>query len=123
MKKFLMTALLGLTSLGFNAAWAHGDVKPRYGGMVREVSDLTFELVNDARGVAIYIEDHGKALAPTGMSGKLTVLKGNEKIDYPLVASAQRLEATGIQLPQGTKAVAVITMANKKTITVRYTLK
>ncbi len=123
MKKILMTVLLGLTSLGFNAAWAHGDAKPRHGGVVREVSDLSFELVSDAKGVAIYVEDHGQPMAPTGMSGKLTVLKGSEKTDYPLVAGADRLEAAGAQLPKGAKAVAVINGAGKKTLTVRYTLK
>ena len=123
MKKFLMTVLLGLTSLGFNAAWAHGDAKPRHGGVVREVSDLSFELVNDAKGVAIYVEDHGKALAPIGMSGKLTVLKGNEKTEYPLLAGTNRLEASGAQLPKGTKVVAVINGVANKTVTVRFSIK
>lgn len=123
MKKFLMTVLLGLSSLGFNAAWAHGDAKPKHGGVVRAVSDLSFELVSDARGAAIYVEDHGQPVAPAGMSGKLTVLKGSEKTDYPLVAGADRLEAAGAQLPKGAKAVAVINGAGKKTLTVRYTLK
>lgn len=124
MNKFLMALLLGLASLaGTTTAWAHGDAKARHGGIVQQASDLSFELVRDARGAAIYVEDHGQPLAPTGMSGKLTVLKGSEKTDYPLVAGADRLEAAGAQLPQGAKAVAVINGAGKKTITVRFSIK
>lgn len=124
MNKLLMILTLGLASLGFAApAWAHGEAKARHGGVVRLTQDLSFELVSDAKGAAIYVEDHGQPMAPAGMSGKLTVLKGSEKTDYPLVVGADRLEAAGAQLPKGAKAVAVITMAGKKTITVRYTLK
>lgn len=123
MKKILISIVLALSGLGLSSAWAHGDAKPKHGGVVREVSDLTFELVSDAKGAAIYVEDHGQPMAPTGMSGKLTVLKGSEKTDYPLVAGADRLEAAGAQLPKGAKAVAVINGAGKKTLTVRYTLK
>ncbi len=123
MNKFLMAAALGLAALGFSAAHAHGGAQAKHGGVAQMASDLSFELVSDSKGVAIYVEDHGQPLAPTGMSGKLTVLKGSEKTEYPLTASADRLEASGAQLPKGAKAVAVINGAGKKTITVRFSIK
>ncbi len=124
MNRFLMALLLGLASLAHTTAvWAHGDAKARHGGIVQQASDLSFELVSDAKGAAIYVEDHGQPMAPTGMSGKLTVLKGSEKTDYLLTASADRLEASGAQLPKGAKAVAVINGVGKKTITVRFSIK
>ncbi len=124
MNKLLMALMLGLASLAHTtAAWAHGDARARHGGIVQQASDLSFELVSDARGAAIYVEDHGQPMAPTGMSGKLTVLKGADKTDYPLTVTADRFEAAGAQLPKGAKAVAVIHGAGKKTITVRFSIK
>lgn len=123
MNKFLMAAALGLAALGFSAAHAHGDAKARHGGVVQLAQDLSFELVAQPGGAAIYVEDHGQPLAPTGMSGKLTVLKGSEKTDYPLTPAGDRLEAAGAQLPKGAKAVALVNGAGKKTITVRFSIK
>ncbi|MFN9210258.1 MAG: hypothetical protein ACK6DI_05015, partial [Betaproteobacteria bacterium] len=86
-------------------------------------NDLTFELVARPDGAAIYIEDHGKPLAPAGMVGNLTVLNGNEKSEAPLRPAGDRLEAKGIVLAKGARAVAALTTADKKAITVRFTVK
>ncbi len=123
MKKFLTMVLLALASLGFNTAWAHGDVKARHGGVVQEVNDLVYELVQHASGAAIYIDDHGAPLKPAGMSGKLTVLQGGEKKDYPLALGVDRIEVPGVKLAKGARAVAVINGVQGKTVTVRFTVK
>lgn len=123
MNKLLMAVIVGVTSLGFNAAMAHGATQARHGGVAQLAGDLGFELVTQANGAAIYVEDHGKPMAPTGMGGKLTVLKGSEKTEYPLTVAGDRLEAAGAQLPKGAKAVVVLNTAGKKTITVRFTIK
>ena len=86
-------------------------------------SDLGFELVSTADGAAIYVEDHGKPIAPTGMTGKLTVLNGTQKSEADLVAAGDRLEAKGIKLATGAKVVAALTTAQKKAVTVRFTVK
>ena len=124
MKRKLLTAIvLGLSALSFNAAWAHGENKPRHGGIVATASDLHFELVGTSTGAQIYIDDHGKPLAPTGMSGKLTVLKGAEKSEAALVVAGDKLEAAGLKLAPGAKVVASLTTPAKKAITVRFTVK
>lgn len=116
-------ALIGLSALSFNVALAHGTVKPRHGGVVAMANDLGFELVSTPAGAAIYIDDHGKLLAPTGMTGKLTVLKGAEKSEAELAVAGDRLEAKGVKLAPGAKVVAALTTPARKAITVRFTVK
>jgi len=123
MKKLLTVVLLGLSALSFNAAFAHGGAKAKHGGVVATASDLGFELVGTPTGAAIYIEDHGKPMAPAGMSGKLTVLNGAEKSEAELAVAGDKLEAKGVKLAPGAKVVAALTTPAKKAITVRFTVK
>ncbi len=122
-KKWMTAAVLSLAALGFNAALAHGGAKPKHGGVVQAASDLSFELVGTADGAAIYIEDHGKPMAPTGLKGKLTVLNGADKSEADLVAAGDKLEAKGVKLANGAKVVAALVTSNAKAITVRFTVK
>jgi len=122
-RKLLAAVLLGLSALSFNAAMAHGGAKAKHGGVVATASDLGFELVGTPTGAAIYVEDHGKPMAPTGMTGKLTVLNGTEKSEADLAAAGDKLEAKGVKLAAGAKVVAALTTAERKVITVRFTVK
>jgi hypothetical protein len=122
-KKLLTVVLLGLSALSFNAALAHGGGKPKHGGVVQTSADLSFELVGSADGAVIYVEDHGKAMAPTGMRGKLTVLNGAQKSEAELVVAGDKLEAKGVKLDKGAKVVAALVTPAAKAITVRFTVK
>jgi hypothetical protein len=123
MNKVLGATLLSLAALGFNAAQAHGPAVAKHGGTLQTASDLSFELVATADGAVIYVEDHGKALAPTGFSGKLTVLNGTDKSEAPIAVAADKLEAKGVKLGKGAKVVAALTTPKQKTITVRFTVR
>ena len=123
MKQLLPAVVLGLCALSFNAAWAHGGAAAKHGGVVATASDLGFELVGTPTGAAIYVEDHGKPMAPTGLKGKLTVLNGAEKSEAERVAAGDKLEAKGVKLAPGSKVVAALTTPAKKAITVRFTVK
>jgi hypothetical protein len=122
-KQLLSIVALTLAALSFTAAHAHGGGKPKHGGVVQVASDLSFELVGTTDGAVIYVEDHGKPLAPAGMTGKLTVLNGDQKSEASISAAADKLEAKGVKLAPGAKAVASLTTADKKAITVRFTVK
>jgi hypothetical protein len=123
MTKLLTIGVLGLSALSFNVAVAHGGAKAKHGGVVATASDLGFELVATPAGAAIYVEDHGKPMAPTGLKGKLTVLNGAEKSEADLVVAGDKLEAKGIKLAAGAKAVAALVTPAAKAITVRFTVK
>lgn len=120
MKHVLLAVLIACCAVG--AAQAHGGMKARHGGMVQMASDLGFELVAGAEEAALYIEDHGKALAPTGISGKLTVLAGGQSSEVPLSVAGDRLVAK-LPLAKGAKVVASLKLANGKTVTVRFSVK
>ena len=122
-RKLLTVLALGLSVCSFNAALAHGDAKARHGGVAVMSGDLGFELVATPTGAVIYVEDHGKPMAPTGMKGKLTLLNGADKSEAELVAAGDKLEARGVKLGKGAKVVAALTTPAAKAITVRFTLK
>lgn len=120
-----MAALLGLVLAGAGPgpALAHGDVKPRHGGTVQVANDLVFELVAQPGGAAIYVDDHGKPMPLTGVTGRLTVLNGSDKSEADLTAAGDRLEAKGVRLASGAKVVAALRTPAQKAITVRFTVK
>lgn len=122
-KKLLTVLVLGLSALSFNAALAHGGGAPKHGGVVQTASDLSFELVGTASGAVIYVEDHGKPMAPTGLKGKLTVLNGDQKSEAELVPAGDKLEAKGVKLAPGAKVVVALVTPAAKAITVRFTVK
>jgi hypothetical protein len=122
-KKWMTAAVLSLAAFGFNAALAHGGAKPKHGGVVQAASELSFELVGTPTGAVIYVEDHGKPMAPTGLKGKLTVLNGADKSEADLVAAGDKLEAKSVKLASGAKVVAALVTSNAKAITVRFTVK
>ena len=123
MKKLLTVVLLGLSALSFNGALAHGGGTAKHGGVVATASDLSFELVAEGGNAVIYVEDHGKPMAPSGLKGKLTVLTGTEKSAAELVVAGDKLEAQGVKLGKGAKVVAALVTPAAKAITVRFTVK
>jgi hypothetical protein len=123
MRKLLSLAALAVSLVVVNSTLAHTE-KPKHGGVVQAASDLSFELVSKGDVATIYIEDHGKPLATAGMSGKLTVLNGTEKSEAELKgAGDNRLQAHGVKLVKGSRAVASLTMPNRKAISVRFAVK
>ena len=122
-KHLVAMAALGVSSLSFNPALAHGE-KPKHGGTVQVASDLAFELVSKGDVATIYVEDHGKPFVTAGMKGKLTVLNGTERSEAELKpAGDNRLEAQGVKLVKGSKAVASLTTPKKQSVSVRFALK
>ena len=123
MKRFLTAVVLGAAMGCFNGALAHGE-KPKHGGVLQVASDLAFELVPSSTGAIIYVEDHGKPYATSGMTGKLTVLNGTEKSEADLKpAGENKLEAQGVKVAKGAKAVASLSLPKKKTIAVRFAVR
>lgn len=122
-KIFAVAALAASLALSGNVL-AHG-AKPKHGGIVQTAGDLAFELVTTDSGTTIHVDDHGKDLPTAGATGTLTVLKGTQKTELPLQAgSTNTLVAKGgAKLAPGSKAVASITFADKKTVSVRFAIK
>lgn len=122
-KNWVPMLTLGLAALSFSAAQADGVAKAKRGGVVQKANDITYELVAHADGAAVHIDDHGKPVSVAGASGKLTVLSGKDKSEAELKPAGDKLEAKGIKLVSGSKVVASVTTADKKTVSVRFTVK
>lgn len=124
MKKFLKLLLASSAALAVHAAIAHGPEAPKHNGTVATAGDLGFELAAQGDSVVLYVDDHGRPMSTQGMGGKLTVLNGADKSEAELTAAGDnKLQAKGVKLNPGAKAVAALTLPNKKTMTVRFTVK
>ena len=102
--------------------WASGELKPKHGGQVQEVSEIQYEVVVKPDNIAIYVEDHGKKVDTKGATAKVTLLTGKDKSEATLVpAGENKLEAKGtFDVKAGTKVVSVVTLAGKSGVTARF---
>lgn len=124
--QILLRALaLTLAVSAATAVFAHGDEKPKYGGVVAEVKDVNYELVAKADTVALYIEDHGKKVDTKGATAKLTLLTDGQKTEVMLMQAGDgKLEAKGsFSSKVGTKVIALVTLAGKPPASVRFEIK
>ena len=101
--------------------WASGDLKPKHGGQLQEVSEVQYEVVVKPDNIAIYVEDHGKKVDTKGATAKVSLLNGVDKSEATLTpAGDNKLEAKGsFNVKSGTKVTAVVTLAGKGAKTVR----
>jgi hypothetical protein len=124
MKHLISVASLVICCLSVNSALAHGDAKPQHGGILQVANDLSFELVAQADGATIYLMDHGKPMASKGITGKLTVLQGSNKIEVDIKeAGDNTLRVLGVKLGKGDKLVAALSNIGGKSMTVRFAIK
>jgi len=117
--------LTAVTLAASAAAYADGDHKPKYGGVVTIVKDVQYELVAKPDSIALFIEDHGKKVDTKGANAKLTLLTGGDKTEVALVPMGENgLGAKGaFKVAAGSKAVATIALAGKPAISARFELK
>jgi len=124
MKHLITVAGLAIYCLGMNPVQAHGNAKPQHGGIVQKANDLSFELVVQADGATIYLMDHDKPMATKGITGKLTVLQGSNKMEADIKESGDNtLRVMGVKLGKGDKLVALLSNVGGKSMTVRFTIK
>ena len=128
MKKVLAACMfMAVSSLAAHAAdpQKHAEVKPKYGGIVKEVDEIQYELVAKPDRVTLYLEDHGRKLDSKGTTAKVTLRAGSERSEVSLApAGDNRLEATGsFKVAPGTVAIAQVKRGDKPEQTVRFTLK
>jgi hypothetical protein len=123
MKKLMALIAFSLT-IAAGQALAH-ESHAKHGGIVKSVSDITFELVNKDGQTTIYVDDHGKDIPMAGGSGTLTVLKGADKSEVPLASGAGNtlVAKTGDKVGPGAKVVAAIVFPDKSALSVRFSIK
>lgn len=124
MKKVITITAIALGMALSGLSYAHG-AKPKHGGVVKSVADVTFELVSENGKAVIYVDDHGAELKTAGATGSLTVLAGAKKTQTALEATGSNAltSATPVKLERGSKALASITLPGKEPIRVRFSQK
>lgn len=117
----MLAVVLGLTLT--TGALAHGEAKPRFGGIVKAAQEISFELVSAADGGAqVYLDDHGELMSTTGITGKLTIVGKDGRKEATLKADGQRLTAEGANPASGDRVVLVVVLPSQQTISVRYAI-
>jgi hypothetical protein len=112
---FVALLLLGVASLTFDAAQAHGGTQPEHGGVVQLVGDMSFELVARADGVELYVEDDGDEVTSADMAAGLTIVDAGAKSEVKLTpAAGNKFEAHGVKIPRGAKVVVLLTLKDKQ---------
>ena len=100
------------------------DAATVHGGIVQMVNDIGFELVAQPDGATLYLMDHDKPMASKGITGKLTVLQGSNKIEADIKEAGENtLRVLGVKLGKGDKLVAALSNVGGKNMTVRFTIK
>lgn len=124
MKKIFAVAALATGLIVSGQALAHG-AKPKHGGIVQTAGDLSFELVAKEGSTTIYVDDHGKGKPTLGATGTMTVLRGTQKTELPLESGGNNTLVVKGQanIEKGSKAVAAVNFADKKTVNVRFSVK
>jgi len=123
MKK-LSTLVLIAAALQVGTVWAHGDEKPRHGGIVQMAGELKLELVSTTDSAELYLDDHGQVVPTAKITGKLTVLSGGAKTEVQLLpAAGDKLVAKGVRLVKGDKVIAVVTTEDKQNSSARFVIK
>lgn len=126
MKKLLI-ALLCAANLLATAVYAGAghDHGPQYGGMVREVGSVTYELVAKSDSLTLYVSDHGKPIATQGAKAEATIYAGNDKAAVVLEpAGDNRLAAKGsFKVGVGVRVVLTATLAGKSEAKASFNLK
>lgn len=119
---------LGLAALALAAApaaFAHGSMKPRHGGIVAMSGEIVVELVRAPKSVSVYVTEEDEPLPAAGMTGKLVVTTGAKKSEAPLAAGpGNRFDARGVTVPAGAKvAVMLINKASQARTVATFMVK
>ncbi len=124
MKRLIAAVMMTATLVASGAALAHG-AKAKHGGVTQSSNDISFELVAKGGKATLYLEDHDAPIPTAGLSGKLLVLNGTEKVEVPLESGGENTLVTNgdVKFAKGSKAIATVTMKDKSTVNVRFSLK
>ena len=115
----LLTILAGL--LVATSVFAHGEPIAKRGGILQQVDDLAFELVVRADKIDLFVYDGPEDVSSEGMSGVLTIISGDDKTKASMQPTGiNRLRATDVTAASGSRVVAIITLADGKSLAVQF---
>ncbi|MGF1642188.1 MAG: hypothetical protein ACFCUJ_00990 [Thiotrichales bacterium] len=101
------------------------DHGPQYGGVVREMRDVSYELVAKPDSLTLYVSDHGKPVATEGATAEAVIYAGNDKSVVKLEpAGDNRMAASGsFKVGVGVRVVVTTTLPGKQAAKISFNLK
>ena len=93
---FAAAALVASLNIPTAIAGAGHDHGPKYGGVVRELHHVAYELVARPDSLTLYVSDHGKPVATQGATAEAVIYAGNDKTTVKMEpAGDNRMAAKG----------------------------
>ena len=117
-----LAAALNAAPVFAGAGHDHG---PKYGGVVREVRNVAYELVAKPDSLTLYVSDHGKPIATQGAQAEALIYAGNDKATVKLEpAGENRMAAKGnFKVGVGVRVVLTTTLPGKPPAKATFNLK
>ncbi len=119
----LLASVAGAAFADHSHNHSHGHGEAMHGGVVAAAKDVDFELVASPDSIQLHLRNHGTPIDVSKASARLTILAGSDKQEVELKPAGGLLEAKGQFRTAGAKAVALVTLPGKPTVTVRFVLK
>lgn len=117
-----LAATLNIAPAFAGAGHDHG---PQYGGAVRELRNVTYELVAKPESLTLYVSDHGKPIPTQGAQAEAVIYAGNQKSTVRLEpAGENRMVAKGVfKVGVGVRVVLTTTLPGQTPVKATFNLK
>lgn len=118
----VLAAMLTIPPAFAGAGHDHG---PKYGGVVRELHHVTYELVAKPDSLTLHVNNHDKPVATQGGTAEAVIYAGNGKTSVKLEpAGDNRLVAKGsFKVGVGVRVVVTTRLAGKPPARATFKLK
>ncbi|MBI4755693.1 MAG: hypothetical protein HY778_09825 [Betaproteobacteria bacterium] len=130
MKKFFLslvtaTSMAATLNISPAIAGAGHDHGPKYGGVVRELHNVAYELVAKPDSLTLYVSNHGKPVATQGATAEAVIHAGNDKTSVLLEpAGDNRMLAKGqFKVGVGVRVMVTTTLAGMPAAKATFKLK
>lgn len=104
-------------------AGPHHALAPQHGGIVREVRDLSYELVARPDRLVVHVSDHGKPVSTAGARAQITLTGASAPVQLAPVAGNQLIASGSFRVGLGVRAILEVSLPGHRPARVIFPLK
>ena len=113
MRNLIRIFALSGVLLAYSAANSHGLTEPQHGGVLTTSGDWTFELLDTADGVKVYLFNDTVPFDTAGMKAKIKIDHLSSSIDVALEPAGENtLVAKDLDIGKGATVLVVVTLSD-----------